>query len=215
MQIVDYASLQTAAADWMNRADLTSRLPDFVGLAELRMMRELRIRLLENETAVNPASGARTVSLPPDYREPLNLWFNNGVDREPLRYVPAPLLDVWVAPGRPYSWTIDGTNIAFERPTDSTYGFTFRYRQKLALSDASPTNVLLTQYPDAYLFATCAEIARYLKDPDAATAWDAQYGAVAHKIREVEQRQDALVTLSTEPAQLNQRRVGYNIYRGW
>lgn len=217
MNIIDYASLQAAAADYLNRADLTARIPDFIGLAEVRMMRKLRLRLLEAEAAYTGSVGSRTLALPSDYREPLNLWWNNGTDREALRFVPAALLDVWTTNTRPLLWTIDGTNIAFEAPCDSAYSFTFRYRQKLALSNSVTTNVLLTQYPDIYLFATLVEAAPYLKDKDALAMWDDRYGKAVHDIREEEERQNALSTLSVDAGLLvpNRGQRGFNIYRGY
>lgn len=216
MNIVDYATLQTAIGDWLNRSDLAARIPDFIGLAEIRMMRKLRLRLLEAEVPFTGAVGSRTLSLPSDYREPLNLWWNNGVDRDPLRYVPPALLDVWTSASRPMQWAIDGANIAFNCPCDQAYSFTFRYRQGLALSNASPTNILLTTYPDVYLFASLVEAAPYLKDADALQLWDSRYGKAVHDIREEEERANNLTTLSTEPAMLLRHgRNGFNVYRGY
>lgn len=216
MNIVDYASLQTAVADYLNRTDLTARIPDFIGLAEVWMMRKLRLRLLETDAALTGTVGSRTIALPADYREPLNLWWNNGVDRESLRFVSPVLIDVWVESSRPYQWAIDGTNIAFERPCDQAYSYTFRYRQKLALSDAVPTNVLLTQYPDIYLAACLVEAAPYMKDPEALQMWLDKRGHLEHDIREEEDRQKSLATLSTEPSMLIGRRGrGFNILRGF
>lgn len=217
MQIIDYASLQTAVGDWLNRQDLTARIPDFIGLAEVRMVRKLRLRLLEAEIPLSGAPGVRTISLPSDYREPLNLWWNNGVDREPLRYVNPALMDVWINPNRPHLWAIDGPNIAFNCPCDQAYSYTFRYRQGLALSTANPTNVLLTTYPDIYLFATLVEAAPYLKDAAALQLWDDRYGKAVHDIREEEERANSLSTLSAEPSLLTRghRRGGFNIYRGY
>ena len=214
MALANYSDLQAAVASWLNRSDLTAQIPDFINLAEVWMMRELRLRLLETEASLTPTTGARTTALPADYREPLNLWFVNGVDREPLRFIPAALLDVYTIAGRPYQWTIDGANVAFERPTDGAYTFTFRYRQKVALSAGSPTNALLTQYPDVYLFATLVEAAPYLKDKDALAMWEMRRGQAAHKIREEEERQNSQVALSSEAALIRPQRTGYNIYRG-
>lgn len=42
--INDYATLKTAIASWLARADLTAAIPDFIQLAETRFNRELRVR---------------------------------------------------------------------------------------------------------------------------------------------------------------------------
>lgn len=216
MNIVDYASLQDAVASWLNRSDLTTRIPDFIGLAEVWMMRKIRTRLMETDMALSGVIGSRLITLPADYQEPLNLWWNNGTEREPLRFVAPALIDVWVQNGHPYQWAIDGTNLAFERPCDQAYSFTFRYRQKLALSATSTTNTLLTQYPDIYLFASLVEAAPYLKDADALQMWEQRRGSAAHDIREAEERQKSLTTLSTEVALLGRRgRRGFNVWTGY
>lgn len=41
--IQDYSTLKAAIADWLARADLTSRIPTFVQFAEARINRELRV----------------------------------------------------------------------------------------------------------------------------------------------------------------------------
>jgi len=212
--IATYSDLQAAIASWLNRTDLTAQIPDFITLAEARMMRKLRLRLFEQEAAVNTTTSSRTVALPADYREPLNLWLNRGNGREALNFIPASVLETVTTPGAPLYWAIDGGNLAFERPCDQPYSITFRYIQKLALSALSPTNALLTAYPDAYLTAALAEASRFLKDADAAKLWDDKHNQVAHDIREQEERTNTLTTLHTEVAHLTRRR-SFDITRGY
>lgn len=45
--ISDYASLQTAIADWLARADLTDQIPTFITLAEARLNRDLRLASMQ------------------------------------------------------------------------------------------------------------------------------------------------------------------------
>lgn len=214
MAIATYADLQSAIADWINRADLTTRIPDFIALAEARMMRKLRLRMLETETDYTTVVSSRTLALPHDYREPLNLWRNIGNSRDGLNFIPASVFTTYTVSGPPLYWSIDGANIALDRPADQNYSLTFRYIQKLALSNAVPTNILLTTYPDAYLTASLAEAYRFLKSYDEAMQWDTKHNQIAHDIREEEARTNAPATLHTEPGMLSQRRGSFNIYRG-
>ena len=48
MAIGTYAELQTAVANWLDRGDLTERIKEFIGLAEARMNRVLRLQLMVN-----------------------------------------------------------------------------------------------------------------------------------------------------------------------
>ena len=39
MSITDYGELKSAVSDWINRDDLTTRVPDFIRLAEAEIFR--------------------------------------------------------------------------------------------------------------------------------------------------------------------------------
>jgi hypothetical protein len=107
-------------------------------------------------------------------------------------------LDVDTTSGQPRGWTIDGTTLAFDRPCDAAYSFPLRYLAKFALSDASPTNALLTDYPDAYLFATLAEAAPFLRDADLASAYESKLTRAIAEINAKDARSRAQQTLSSE-----------------
>ena len=65
MAINTYSTLQTAVANWLDRDDLTARIPEFIALAETRINRALRIRAMETvSTAISTASGTREYALP-------------------------------------------------------------------------------------------------------------------------------------------------------
>ena len=58
MAIGTYAELQTAVANWLDRDDLTDRIPEFIALAEAKMNRNQRISLMDNvRTAITMAAG--------------------------------------------------------------------------------------------------------------------------------------------------------------
>ena len=44
MALSTYSELKTSVADWLNRSDLTSAVPDFISLAEAQVERRLRTR---------------------------------------------------------------------------------------------------------------------------------------------------------------------------
>jgi hypothetical protein len=44
MALTTYTELKSSLADWLNRSDLTSVIPDFISLAEAQMERQLRTR---------------------------------------------------------------------------------------------------------------------------------------------------------------------------
>ena len=66
MAFSNYTELQTSVADWLDRDDLTARIPDFITLAEARFNRLLRIRSMETEAEQVTVAGTRSYSLPTD-----------------------------------------------------------------------------------------------------------------------------------------------------
>ncbi|THD80631.1 MAG: hypothetical protein E7812_07835 [Phenylobacterium sp.] len=212
MAITTYAELQAAAANWLVRADLTARIPEFITLAEARLGRALRTRLAEVEQSLTGTIGSRTLPLPASFAEPLALWIVHGDGtRRPLRFVEPSLLGVVSLRGEPVVWSIDGANLAFDRPCDQAYGFTLRMLPAFQLSDASPSNALLASYPDAYLFATLCEAAPFLRDADLAQAYETKLELALAEINTKEARSRRPGALATD---LPQPRAAFDIVRG-
>jgi hypothetical protein len=198
MAITTYAELQAAAANWLVRADLAARIPEFITLAEARLNRVLRARLAETEAALTSTVGVRTISLPADFAEPLALWIVSSGVRRPLRFIEPSLLGATSLQGAPCSWSIDGANLAFDRPCDQAYSLVLRMLVKFALSDLAPANALLSDYPDAYLFATLCEAGPFLRDAELAQAYEARLERAIGEINTKDARARAARTLTTE-----------------
>ena len=212
MAITTYAELQAAAANRLVRGDLTARIPEFIALAESRLNRVLRARLAETEAALTATVGVRTIALPAGFAEPLALWIVRGAEREALRFIEPSLLGVSSLRGEPRCWSIDGANLAFERPCDQAYGFVLRMLVKFALSDTAPTNPLLSDYPDAYLFATLCEAGPFLRDDALAGAYEARLSRAIEEINAKDARARAARALVTD---LPPRTAGgFDITRG-
>lgn len=218
MAITTYAELQAAAANWLVRADLTARIPEFITLAESRLNRVLRARLAEADHALTGVVSSRTIALPSNYAEALTCWilYPSATDREELRFVDPAVLDTSSVAGRPYGWTIDGANLAFERPCDQAYSFTLRLLAKFALSDVAPTNALLADYPDAYLFATLCEAAPFLRDAELSGAYESRLARAISEINAKDARSRSQSRLGTEIGQLQRagRTSGFRIADG-
>jgi hypothetical protein len=198
MPITTYAELQAAAANWLVRADLTARIPEFIALAETRLNRVLRSRLAETDTALTATVGSRFIPLPAGFAEALALWLVLPDGRTPLPFAAASLIGASSLQGQPCSWTIDGTNLAFERPCDQAYALALRMLQAFALSDAAPANALLAEAPDVYLFATLCEAAPLLRDTDLAETYEAKLGRAIEELNAKDARSRAPRTLRTE-----------------
>lgn len=215
MALSTYSDLTSAIADWLERGDLSARIPDFITLAESRLNRELGIRSLESDAALVGIPGSRFIALPAGFREAQNLWINrDGGQRETLRATMPELTLADITPSEPRSWSIDGPNIAFERPCDQAYSFTLRKVGGLSISESAPTNLVLTNYPDLYLFGSLTEAGGYLRDNELFALFDGRFQVALNAAKDKEGRAKTLTTLSTEPGVLTSysRRSGYSVF---
>lgn len=218
MALTTYSELQTAIGTFLNRSDLSASIPDFIALAEADINSHFNLRAVETDQALSTVSGSRFVALPIGFREQQNLWVNHTSGRgDPLRFTLPELLITSTAPGIPTVWCIDGSNIAFDCPADAVYSLTLRMISGLALSDASPTNLVLTNYPNVYLYGALKEAGPFLRDSEATQIWEAKYADAIFKAKAKENREKSLTTLSTELADIgwNAGEYGYDIQRGY
>ena len=85
MAITTYAELQTAIGDWLNRADLDQKIPDFIRLAESTLNDVLRSAdMVTQSTSIAITSGRAT--LPADALEIVYAQVASSED-EPLEQV--------------------------------------------------------------------------------------------------------------------------------
>jgi hypothetical protein len=78
MALSTFTELKDAIADWLDRSDLTARIPDFIALAEARINRELRIRPMEVRSIMYTTSGQQYFNLPGGYIQMRNIQLNTN-----------------------------------------------------------------------------------------------------------------------------------------
>lgn len=198
MALTTYDDLKTAVADWLERSDLAGRAGDFITLAEARMNRELLLAVMESEVGLTASPGARSLDLPADCREALGLWREDGPERRPMRYRAAGLLPWNDVRGRPDYWSLEARAIVLDRPCDQEIGFVLRQVGRLALSAETPTNAVLVEHPDLYLFAALAEACPYLRDGEMAGHFGARFEMALAQARAADARRHGMARLVTE-----------------
>lgn len=171
MALGTYSELQTAALDWMERAGQTGQVVDWITLAEAKLNRELGA--VETDTTLTGVLNSRRIDISAlSIERPIALFLaQSGYDELEIKLKADgtfPYLDNSDKPGFA---AVDGTNLDFDRPLDAAYPFRFRYRQRFKLSDASPTNWLLTNHPDVYLAATLMWGAGYNENWQNGAVW--------------------------------------------
>lgn len=175
MAIGTYSELQSAAADWLNRQDLTAVIPSFITLAEAKFNRELRTRdMLTRSEAI---SSNEFVAMPSDFLEAYDLELNmtNLSAQQRLVYIgpdEAKILKANKIHNLPRYFTIiDGAFEIIPAPAANTDLILTYYAKIPSLSATQTTNWLLTKSPDLYLYSVLLEAAPYLKDDARVTLW--------------------------------------------
>ena len=157
MAIGTYGQLKTAIASWLKRSDLTDIIPDFIGLAESNIRRDVRCRAMEQIATGTLAASTR--ALPTRFLEARNVALNGY----PQKYItPQEYADQtdWDAG----NYTVKGELFYFQ---SSTATYSIDYWQAFEPFDTdSDTNWLLTNAPEVYLWAALAEAKTYIEgDP--------------------------------------------------
>jgi hypothetical protein len=182
MSISTYAELQTAVANWVHRSDLTTIIPDFIRMGELRIFREVRSR--DMETALNGTIASGVLAVPADY---LDLKFayidaapTSKLDRASASqiYEQYPLRS---PDAKPVMIAREGTNFIFGPYPNSNYTVKGIYYAK-PTSVQSTDNTLFLANPDLYLFAALCEAAPYMKDDPRVALWETKYADIKAQI---------------------------------
>lgn len=179
MTITNYATLQTAVADFLNREDLAAVIPTFIRLAESRIDRDLRHWRQEVRVTVSLATQYNNV-LPADFIQPIRLQVMTGPTGEVAPISNSAMLqlrgDRSDQAGPPTNYALTAGQIEIFPTPDDTYDASLLYYARVpALSNANTTNWLLTEAPDAYLYGALVHSAPYLKDDQRLTVWEALF----------------------------------------
>lgn len=226
MALSTYTELKASLAGWLHRADVNGTasgagvdtvVADWITLVEADLNAELRLRVMESDRTLATVQGSRTIDLPADFIEPLGLMLQTDANTDPYPLQPATVevMGKQVQANIPAYWGIDGDQIRFECPANAVYTVVFRQVGKFALSDAAPTNWLLTNYPNLYLYGALMHSPGYVGVEERSSLWPNMYGASMSRLIKREARSRPPVTLFSDPALLNRNRSGFNIYRGW
>lgn len=171
MTISTFSELKTAVANWLDRTDLSSRVPEFISLFEAKVNRRLRLRPQATTSTITMTAGSGT--LPTDYLEWKRVTWTGSPTRE-LSYVTPSALSAFNPDSlsdTPTHFTIEGSTIKVARISNTS--LTLLYSQKVpALSDSATTNWLLTSHPDAYLFGSLTMSATFTSDAENGRAWN-------------------------------------------
>lgn len=178
MALTTYDELKSSIADFLNRDDLTSVIPDFITLAETSMNREVRHWRMEKRANAN--LDTQYTALPNDFLEPIRMSLTTA-DTNTLEMVNAFQISNLRAQnlntsGRPVNFAIlDGSIEVFPTP-DAVYSLEMLYYEKIdTLNSGNTSNWILSNFPDAYLYGALVHSAPYLAEDARTNTWAALY----------------------------------------
>lgn len=176
MAISTYAELQTAVGNWLNRDDLSSRIPEFISLAEARFNRVIRAPdMVTRDDAFTV--GSQYESLPDDFSELIRISIDGSPPRA-LEYLTpeemAEKREKYHSSQKPGYVTVAGGNFEFLPTPDSSYTGTLLYYDKIDGLDTTDPNWLLTNHPDIYLFGSLVEAEPYVMNDERVPLWEAR-----------------------------------------
>jgi len=179
MAIGTFAELKTAAANWLDRSDLTDRIPEFISLAEARFNRVLRIRDMETvSTAISTTGGTREYSLPTGFVQMKEFHLTTD-PLTPLAYItPEMMSRMWAGSttGKPEVFTIIADNVRLGPSPDAVYTTSMLYYKTFtALSTDNTTSEMLTNNPDVYLYGTLLEAEPFIMNDERVPLWLAAF----------------------------------------
>jgi len=178
MSFTTYAELQTTIAEYLARTDLTTQIPDFIRLAEVRLRRDLRIRQMLTSTTLTCVSGTATVTIPSDFLE-VKDFVVTGNPVRPLNYESPSLFSRnsrSMDAGKPLDYTVLATTFKLAPIPDSNYTLNLVYSAAPAfLTTSNTTNTFLTVCPDLLLYAALLEAEPYLMNDARVNTWGTMF----------------------------------------
>lgn len=179
MSITTYDGLKASIANWLNRDDLTNEIPDFITMAETRLAHEVRIPTLEKKALITVDTDGYS-TIPADFLEVKDIFYNGT----PLQRLSVTKMHTYSGEsGTPLYFAREAGKLLFyPTPTMSASdSLEMIYYYKVdPLSDAAPTNVLLSTTPELYLYGSLVEAANFLGSDS--SQWEMGYQTAYNRI---------------------------------
>jgi hypothetical protein len=211
MALDTYAGLQAEVADWLDRADLTSKIPTFIRLFEAQAERKLRVRqmLVANQTGTLDSSGF--ITLPDGFLALQNFAVYDAAGLPtPLTYASKAQCDQrrhdLVTTKLPTVYTLNSTSIEMAPRPDAAYAYELSYWSKLPkLGTYVSSNWLLADHPDLYLYGTLLQAEPYLKHDERIDIWA---GALSTLMEDITLADEKAMRPSGTPLKTRMRAYG-------
>jgi hypothetical protein len=177
MALDNYANLKESIVDWSHRNDVEPRIDDFIAMAEQEMynnrIEPLDVRDIETKTSLDTTASSRFLLLPTGFTQMRRVLIDDkstNADHFELKYHTPETLNRFTRAGTPSAFTITD-QMEFDCIPDQIYNVELQYLAKtLPLTATNPTNPVLTNYPNIYLFGALWALYEWAKDQQSSAA---------------------------------------------
>ena len=190
MALTTYTELKASIADFLNRDDLTTVIPDFITLAESQINRDVRHWKMEARSSGQQSAADEYMQIPSDWVETIRLHLTgtgtsvvNLISRDAMADKRQKNEDT---SGTPMYYTHADSQFQLYPTPSADTDFELLYFQKLdALSGSNADNWLLLDSPDVYLYGALLHSAPYLAEDQRIAIWAQMYSAAVQRLNEV------------------------------
>jgi hypothetical protein len=186
----NYTALQEEILAYTTRGDVDQIIPTWIAYAEADLNRRLQHRkMTARKTATLDTS---RVALPADWLSAINIEVDGRIPSR-LKYLsPSDLdnaRDDYETSGIPLYYTLIGDEIEVAPVPSTAATLEMLYRAKIpALSGGSPTNWLLTEAPDLYLFGALSQAQPWMEGDPRLQSWVDRYEGILAQLNSHEER---------------------------
>lgn len=193
MAITTYTNLQTSIEDWLERADLVTRIPDLIALAEVKFNRLLFVPQMEGRSVTSVDTGSTDpefISLPVDFQSMRRIRLSSVSGKPSLEFKSGAQMDDYRArtgnvTGQPRYFTVMGAEIELNPTPDSNYTLEMVYRKTIPPLASNTNNWLLLMAPDLYMYGSLCEAAPFLSDDPRLAVWMASFSAALDSLNKL------------------------------
>ena len=183
-KITDYQSLIDNVQDYLNRDDLASVVPTWMGIVETELSRRLRDRrMIVRATA---SLNGQYIKPPSSMVALRNIQLNTDPPSTLTQITPDVMDEKRAssnAQGRPLFYAHLGQQIEFYPTPDTATDVEIAYfRTIVGLTSANTTNWLIEYHPDAYLYGCLKQAGPYLGDQSITTTFNTYFEQAVQQI---------------------------------
>lgn len=171
MALGNYSELKASIASWASRDDLADSMDDLIALTEARLWQTLRVRAMENRISLS--GSGRFIPLPTGFLEARRVLYVNGSTRIRIEPGTPSGMKISDSSGIPREYVVT-EELELNRPTTGRIELQY-YRKLDPLSADDPTNGILTEYPNLYLYGCLGFAFAKAQDTEQELKWSSRF----------------------------------------